>query len=57
MANYLHGFGQQEKLQEAENIYVLLIWQKKKQLQEPLRLGEDRKGWKVIMGLVWDAHL
>lgn len=58
MTNYLHGFGQEEKLQAAENIYFLLIWQKKKQLWEPLEFGEDRKEWKVKMGLVVrDAHL
>lgn len=41
--NYLHGFGQEEKLQEAENIYFLLIWQKKKQLREPLELEKTER--------------
>lgn len=34
MTTYLHGFGLQEKLQEAENIYFLLIWPKKKKKKE-----------------------
>lgn len=47
MTTYLHGFGLQEKLQEAENIYFLLIWPKKKKLpKEPLEFGEDIGGWK-----------
>ena len=46
MTTYLHGFDLQEKLQEAENIYLLLIWPKKEATQGALGIWGRHRGMK-----------
>ena len=49
MANYLHGFSLQEKLQESGNIFFIDLTKKKEEIKkkkpkEPSELGKDTKG-------------